>query len=217
MTSFDVQASYTTKDDIPWWDPDEEMRRLLVILDRYWKAVLKALNALVATHFAKDPQDFVVDDATTNRMLQKAALRVIRITETTRQAIISTLSEGQARGYNNWQLAHGVPADNFPGIDGLFKETWKHRALTVARTELQEAQRAAAVERYLATGLVDRVRLIDGCQWDDACCERDGTIVPIERAPTLNHPNCTLVLIPLLREGIAPAPQPPRGEQPALL
>src|SRR5437764_2162485 len=167
--------------------------------------MLAAVNALIASNFDLDPAAFRVDDATTRRILQAAATRVVRIDETTRQTIAATLQEGQARGYSNWQLAHGVPDDNYQGIDGLFRERWKNRALTVARTELQQAQRDSAVQRYLATGLVDRVRIIDGCQWDSACCERDGKIVPIEQAPTLNHPNCTLLLVPVMRQGVVPA------------
>jgi hypothetical protein len=186
----------------PHYDAADEQARLLAILERAYRLMLAAVNALVAVAFDLEPTDFRVDDATTHRILQAAAARVVRIDDTTRLAIASTLQEGQARGYSNWQLAHGVPDDNFPGIDGLFHERWKNRALTVARTELQQAQRDSAVERYMATGLVDRVRIVDGCAWDAACCDRDGKVVPIEQAPTLNHPNCTLLLIPVQRAGV---------------
>jgi hypothetical protein len=203
----DVIAAQLLKQDepppTPHYDSGDEQSRLLAILERFYTLMLRAVNLLVAAHFNLDPTDFRVDDATTRRILQTAATRVVRIDETTRQAIASSLQEGQARGYSNWQLAYGVPADNFPGINGLFRETWKNRALTVARTELQVAQRDSAIERYLATGLVDRVQIIDGCLWDQPCCDRNDTIVPIEQAPTLLHPNCTLVLVPVMRQGIA--------------
>lgn len=189
----------------PYYDAADEQARLLGILDRWWQTMLNAVNALVVSYFALDPTEFRVDDATTTRILQQAAARVVRIDETTRQSIAASLQEGQARGYSNWQLAHGVPSEDFAGIDGLFKERWKNRALTVARTELQHAQTASALERYMATGLVDRVQIVDGCAWDEACCERNGKVVPIEQAPTLNHPNCTLLLIPIMREGVVPA------------
>jgi hypothetical protein len=199
----------------PHYDAHDEQQRLLAILELAYLRMLKAVNAVVAQSF--DLEQFSIDDPATRRFLHKAATRVVRIDETTRLAIAAALQVGQARGYTNWQIAHGVPADGFPGIDGLFKETWKNRALTVARTELQQAQRDAAVERYHASGLVDRVKIIDGCQWDKPCCDRNGKIVPLEHAPTLNHPNCTLVLVPLLRMGIEPKPQPPGADQPALL
>jgi hypothetical protein len=206
---------------VPYWDPNEEMRRLMAILERTYSGMLAAINALVMAHFDidEDAEGFRVDDATTRRILHAAARRVVRITETTRQAIAETLQEGQARGYNTWQLAHGVPADGYAGIDGLFRETWAGRAEMVARTELQEAQRLSAIERYVASGLVGSLQIIDGCQWDDPCCQRNGTTIPLEAAPevTLNHPRCTLVLVPVLREGIPPPVQAEASEQPALL
>jgi hypothetical protein len=188
----------------PHYDSQDEQNRLLAILERFYQLMLRAVNVLVAAHFNLDPDEFRVDDATTRRLLQVAASRVVRIDETTRQAIAASLQTGQERGYSDWQLAYGVPADNFPGISGLFKETWKNRALTVARTELGVAQRTSALERYQATGLVDRVQIIDGCLWDQVCCERNGKIVPIEQAPTLAHPNCQLTLVPVLRQGVVP-------------
>lgn len=188
----------------PHYDAGDEQSRLQQILERFYQLMLRAVNLLVAGHFNLDPDEFVVDDAATRQVLQTAASRVVRIDETTRQAIAASLQTGQERGYSNWQLAYGVPADNFPGINGLFRETWKNRALTVARTELGVAQRTSALQRYLATGLVDQVQIIDGCLWDAVCCERDGKIVPIEQAPTLAHPNCQLTLVPVLRQGVVP-------------
>ena len=50
--------------------------------------------------------------------------------------------------------------------------------------------------------MVDMVQIIDGDDWDDACASRNGRIVPVSERPQLNHPNCTLVLVPVLREGV---------------
>jgi hypothetical protein len=204
----------------PHYDAADEQPRLLDILARTYTLMTRAVNALVRAHF--DLEEFLVDDSTTRRLLHHAAARVVRIDQTTRQGIAQTLQTGQARGYSNWQLANGVPQDGFLGIDGLFKETWKNRPLVVARTELQEAQLAGALERYSATGLVDRLKIIDGCQWDQPCCQRNGTTVSIANPPELNHPNCTLVVVPVVREGHLPQPQPRSGPteqqaQPALL
>jgi hypothetical protein len=198
----DLAAKADDPPPTPHYDSADEQNRLQQILERFYAVMLRAVNLLVAAHFDLDPDNFRVDDAATRRLLQTAASRVVRIDETTRQAIAASLQEGQARGYSDWQLANGVPADNFPGINGLFRETWKNRALTVARTELGVAQRTSALDRYLATGLVDRVRIIDGCLWDEECCRRNDTVVPIEQAPTLAHPNCGLVLTPVPRQGV---------------
>ena len=136
------------------------------------------------------------------RLLAQAGTQIVRITETTRQAIASQLQVGASRGYNTWQIAHGVPSEGFSGINGLFRETWAGRAEMVARTELQNAQRLAAIDRYNATGLVDEVELVDGDDWDAVCANRNGRVVPLSQAPGLAHPNCTLMLLPVVRSGI---------------
>lgn len=182
------------------WDSDAEQRKLLDIWEGAFTRTLRAVHQVVARSFPQ-AQNFRLDDPATRRMLQNAAHRVVRIDEATRQAIAEQLAIGQERGYSGWQIAHGVPDEDYGGIDHLFKETWRNRADVVARTELQEAQRLSALDRYTATGLVDRVLIRDGDD-DVVCATRNGKTVPIEQAPGLAHPNCRLVLVPVLREGV---------------
>jgi hypothetical protein len=83
--------------------------------------------------------------------------------------------------------------------------TWKNRPFTIASTEIAEAQRLAAINRYAASGVVDRVKISDATRGKDhtaTCLARAGTTVPLDEAPPLDHPNCSLVLIPVLREGV---------------
>ena len=65
------------------------------------------------------------------------------------------------------------------------------------RTELGFATNDAALDRYLEGGLTE-VDIIDGD--DDAVCGgRDGTRVEIaSQRPSLAHPNCTLVVVPVI-------------------
>ena len=182
------------------WDSDDEQRRLIEIWEANFARVLRAVHAIVGRSYPQ-ATNFRLDDADTRRILSMAAQRVVRIDETTRLALQALLQRGQELGLSTWQIAHGSAADEFPGIDGLFRETWRGRADTVARTEMQEAQRLSALDRYRATGLVDRVLIRDG-DHDPVCSGRNGKTVPIEQAPELAHPNCKLVLIPVLREGI---------------
>ena len=190
------------------YDSDDERRRLQEILEPFYRSILAAVNALMLDAFSDflDPATFVVDDPATNRVLADAAARVVRIDETTRRAIAEQLQVGHARGYSTFQIAHGVPSDGYAGINGLFRENWRGRAEMVARTELQHAQVVSARERYAASGIVDRVEIIDGDEWDATCRNRNGTVVPLEQAPDLAHPNCTLVLVPVLRADVAPGP-----------
>lgn len=184
-------------DDI--YDSGDEQERLLKLMDQRWAAMLKAVHLVVQEAI---PQwDGVLDDAATRRVLMAAAERVVRIDETTRRSIADMLQRGQALGLDNWSLAHGSKADDFPGIDGLYKERWDSRALTIARTEMQTAAVISAEDRYTATGLVDRVKIVDGD--DDApCAARNGKTVPLSGQPRPIHPNCTLLLVPILREGV---------------
>lgn len=183
------------------YDESEERRLLTLIIERRYGGMLAAVHELVRTAFP-EVEAFRLDDAATRRILAEAARRVVRIDETTRQAIAEQLRIAQERGYSTWEAAHGVADDGYRGIDGLFRETWKGRPATVARTELQHAQIQSSLDRYEATGLVDRVQLVDGDE-DAGCAARNGKVVPMQSRPGLLHPNCTLLLVPVLREGLS--------------
>jgi len=186
-------------DDV--YDGDAERERLGAILEQRYLQMLNAVHAALVAQFGLDPDRFRLTDSAVNQILVEAAHQVVRIDETTRQAIAEQLRVGQALGLSTWEIAHGNPEIGYRGIEGLYSETWKGRADTIARTELQHAQNEASLNRYAATGMVDMVEIVDG-DYDAPCQERNGRIVPISERPQLLHPNCTLALIPVLREGI---------------
>jgi hypothetical protein len=173
--------------------PEDEDTALQLVIEQAYRRVLLEMHHLVADALPIDPSRFRLDDAATRAILEHAATRVVGIGETTRQAIAAKLQEGQAAGLSTFEIAQS--------IENLFTITWANRAETVSRTEIAEAQRVSAIDRYTASGLVDRVTIRDG-EDDEPCASRNGTTVPIGRAPELAHPNCTLVLIPVLREGV---------------
>ena len=185
------------------YNTDDEQQRLAAILEERYLKMLVAVHAALIKLYGLDANRFVISDAAVNLILVDAAQRVVRIDETTRWAIAEQLRVGQALGLSTYQIAHGAPELNYHGIDGLYQETWKGRADTIARTELQHAQNEASLNRYAATGMVDMVKIIDGDEWDLPCANRNGRIVPISERPQLNHPNCTMIVVPVLREGIA--------------
>ena len=125
------------------------------------------------------------------QLLVEAAHQVVRIDETTRQAIAEQLRLGQDLGLSTWEIANGRADIGYRGIEGLYGETWKGRALTIARTELQHAQNEAALNRYAATGMVDHGRDRGRRRLDAACQARNGRIVSISERPRLLHPHCT--------------------------
>ena len=147
-----------------------------------------------------DAGAFRLDDAATRRLLATAAEQVVRIDEVTRTALREVLQEGQRRGYSDTQIADGVPAEGFKGVQGLYLETWRGRPETIARTELSVAQVEASLDRYEATGLVSRVELVEHTDTDDECAQRNGRVVPISSRPQLNHPNCRLAVVPIVDE-----------------
>jgi len=191
----------TDIDDV--YNSDQEQARLYAILEQRYLQMLTAVQAALIRLFPGiSDEHFRVRDQDVNALLQTAAQRVVRIDETTRQNIAEQLRVGQALGLSTYEIAHGNASLGYHGIEGLYTEIWKGRADTIARTELQHAQNEASLNRYAATGLVDHVRIIDGDEWDLPCAQRNGRVVPISEHPQLNHPNCTMVLVPVLREGI---------------
>jgi hypothetical protein len=179
------------------YDADAEQERLAAILDPRYTRMLAAVHELVASAFP-ELDDYRLDDEAVRELLAAAAAHVVLIDDATRRAIAATLAEGQARGYSAFELAHGVAADGFGGIDGLFQGTWKGRSETVSQTELSTAQVAASLNRFQATGIVHRVRLVENEDTDAACAARNGQVVPISDQPGLLHPRCRLSVVPIV-------------------
>lgn len=183
------------------YDEAQEQAELARVLLPRWERTLLVVHRLVQSAFPEvDERRFRLDDATTNAWLAKAAARVMLIDEHTRAELRRVLQLGQERGYSDQQIADGVPAEGYGGVKGLYLETWKSRATTIARTELSTAQVEASLDRYAATGLVKKVRLVEHTDTDDPCSERNGEVVPITTRPHLNHPNCRLSVIPVVEE-----------------
>lgn len=181
------------------YDVEEEQRLLALILFPRYERMLRAVHGLVQSAFPElSPDDFRLDDAATRRLLALAAERVVLIDEATRRALRGVLQEGQARGYSDAQIADGVPAEGYGGVKGLYLETWKSRAQTIARTEISEAQVASSLDRYAATGLVSQVEIVEHRDTDAECAARNGRVVPLGERPGLLHPQCRMALIPVV-------------------
>lgn len=187
-------------DDV--YDADAEQERLFAILARWYLSALRGVHALIGSAFP-EVEDFRLDDEATRLVLNEAAERVVLIDTATRNALREQLKEGQRRGYSAFQLAAGVPAEEFRGIAGLFGTTWKGRAETIALTELAQAQAVASLNRYEATGLVDAVEIVEHTDTDEPCARRNGQVVPLSARPLPLHPRCQMGLIPRVRADAA--------------
>jgi len=185
------------------YDAEDEQGRLARILFPRYLRMLEAVHQLLQSVFPfLSPDEFRLDDPATRKQLALAAEQVVRIDASTRDQLRAVLQEGQQRGYSAFQVAEGVPADGFGGIRGLYLETWKGRAETIARTETANAALHASYDRYAATGLVERVQLVEHEDTDDVCAARNGTVVPLSAKPGLAHPNCRLSVIPIVEDGV---------------
>lgn len=182
------------------YDQQAEQQALALIIERRYRNMLRAMHQLIGDAFQLR-EDFRLTDADTEALLQVAAEQVVRIDSVTVDAIREQLTLGQKLGLSTYEIAHGRPDLGYHGIEGLYSETWAGRADTIARNELLEAQYHSSLNRYQASGLVDSVRAHDGDQ-DALCAPRNGRIYPIADAPSRAHINCSLVLVPLLREGV---------------
>ncbi len=183
------------------YDAGEWQRRLAAILMPRYVRMLEAWQGLVSSALPQlQAEDFRLDDEATRAILAEAAERVVLIDASTRDAIREQLREGQKRGYSSSEIANGVPAEDYRGIDGLFAVTWKGRAQTVAFNELSEAQHVASLNRYAATGLIDKVQLVENEDTDEPCAARNGMVVPLSSNPQRLHVNCRLGTIPVVED-----------------
>jgi HK97 family phage portal protein len=145
--------------------------------------------------------DFELTDPAITKMLATAGGDVMEITKTTRTALQQALQYGNEQGWSVGQLVRGD--ENQAGIRSIVEETYKNRSLTIARTELGNAQNAVTAERYKTSG-VERVEILDNGNDDDdeACQVANGQIWTLEifESNKLEHPNCTRCAAPYFGE-----------------
>src|SRR5215207_1177830 len=94
-------------------------------------------------------------------------------------------------------------------LSGLFKETYRGRAMTVARSESFQSYSQASVVGHLESGQIAYVEILDNPNHDTdpspidglTCAGRNGLIVPIGRAEIhieSEHPNGTMAVAPVI-------------------
>lgn len=150
--------------------------------------------------------------------LQHAAERAALIRGYTGTQIAERIATGIERGYPVREIAYGSArsrAEGFTPIRDWLDETYRHRAVTVARTESGMAFNMASNDRFGAAG-VQEVKVLDdngpgSCQ---PCKDADGqtwTLAQAQERP-LEHPNCRRAfapVIPAYSSKPAPVPNPP--------
>ncbi len=135
------------------------------------------------------------------QLLRQSGKRIVGINDTTRRAVQDTILAGYDHGYNDYQIAHGVAADGFRGLDSVVRETYQGRAEAVAITEIGTASNLAAADRYDSSG-IQFAELLDGAgchlyTHDDGPVA-NGLVLPLHTAMQypLSHTRCRRVITP---------------------
>jgi hypothetical protein len=176
-------------------DDDLELALLTAAFVLYYGSAMRAVHTVVLHVLNLGPVP--LDDPAVRMIVLKARAAAVAVDATTRRMIAQRLHDGLMQGLGPLEIAHGTPT--FPGIDGLFEDTWANRSETIAKTELQKAQLQATVQRFqtLGRGVVTGLLAHDG-DHDAACAARDGRVYPVSNPPDLLHPNCRLTVSPIV-------------------
>lgn len=133
-------------------------------------------------------------------VLDRLALRVVDITQVTRDTIAQLVSDGLTAGKTITAIADEIKAST------LFNQV---RANRIARTESMVSYGEASVLAYRESGVVDRAQIFDNANHTDSygasdgltCAERDGIVVPLDEAMDhiyADHPNGSACAAPVL-------------------
>lgn len=128
--------------------------------------------------------------------------RIGGINQTTRTQIEDALTALMSEGTTVPEMGEA--------IESLFEQTYKNRHLTVARTESMVGYAEASTMAYEASGVVDRVQVMDNASHTESyagaadgltCAQRNGLVVPLARGSfhvRSDHPNGSASLAPVL-------------------
>ena len=139
---------------------------------RSLQALTLRFTATAAVELSQVPAQLVgvtpyrLGDAQVFRLIAQAGTRMKGVERGTLTAIRNVIANGNALGLSDFQIAEGVTNLNYRGLASVVKETYKGRAMTIARTEMGYVNQHAAHERYAAGGLT-MVEISDGadCGW----------------------------------------------------
>ena len=169
----------------------EDRKQLETLIKRFYVEVItlswETWNMALGIEKAFD-----LTDPAVTRALKMAGIHVKEIEGTVLDALRDALKYGSENGWSIDQLVRGDETQR--GLRDIIDEVYKNQSRAIARSELGQAQNAAAAERYRAAG-VEKVEILDGGDDDSApaCDLANGQIwtVDLLDANRLQHPNCT--------------------------
>lgn len=180
------------------WDAEESA--LGKVLNAYYdlngQTAYAAASATVGTEI-----DWNLTNPLVRQLMGRLGLRIKGISDTTRQDVQRVVADAIEEGVNLTEMA--------ARLETLFEQTYRGRAMVVARTESQVAYNSAALTGYEETGLVAEAELLDNPNHGDyegdgdglTCAQRNGMVVTLSAAQASvegTHPNCILAVAPVL-------------------
>lgn len=194
-----ILADYVTRSiaDIPWDEIDALTERELTNLYR----ASGQLSWLAAGNAVGVDMVWDLSNPKIRQVLGKLATRIVAVGETTRAGVRAVIAESAEAGLS--------VAKTSEALRGLFVETYRNRALTIARTESQVSYNLATDLAYLESNIVLNEQLLDNPDHDEdygaadglSCAERNGLVIEVGEAEfhvMAEHPNGTLTVTPLL-------------------
>jgi HK97 family phage portal protein len=187
--------------DIDWQAEEDALRAILArFYDEAGGMAFAQASSLLGVEIAWD-----LANPNVNRVVTLLGTRIRAVAETTRQDVARTIADGLSEGQTLDQLA-----DSVRGLLG--GESYKGRALTIARTESMTAYNSASVVGYQESGVVTQVELADNDKHTEGygasdgltCAERNGLVVELEavsRHIAAEHPNGSLAVLPIVQLG----------------
>lgn len=192
--------AYKQLDAVNW---DEEARLLAEVMDKFYETA-GTLAASDATSVLGVQVDWSLSNPNIQRTMSKLGTRIVGINETTRQDVAAIVADS---------LNEGVTLDELASrLTNQFEETYKGRAMTVARTESMYSYGQASATSYAESGVVSEIELLDNLDHVDdygasdglTCAERHGLVVPLSDAGKhldAEHPNGSLSIAPVINLG----------------
>ena len=160
------------------------------LLDSLWIDVMSQAyqdaGTTLGMHIAYD-----VTNPEIKNVLDQIANRVTMIDDTTRQEIRDAVDRATSQGQTIDELAKNLRQSH------AFSPA---RARTISRTETANAYNLGAVTAYKKSGVVNKVHVLDGTDYDDACRAANGQTWTFEQAMAnpLQHPNCVRAFAPVV-------------------
>lgn len=149
---------------------------------------------------------FDLRNPTVEKFVREQSERIsFNLTKTMSNRVRNQMLKGIERGETNEEIAERL--EETVGVPGLRDSagrliTADVRSKMIARTEVADAFNVGSLLGFKESGVVQGVEVRDGDDFDEPCRQANGAEWSFRKAEdnSLEHPNCTRIFIPLVKE-----------------